>query len=197
MTASISKKNAKIGYKKHYPYEVVSNVNDSKLLADSLSQTHKYQYLMEIHTVGDASIRPYDPVYFDGLPNGLSGYWTVLSVKHRFGGSHGYYMLEMIVGTNTLGEVNSEAAKAVAVRDIEGELGNQSLTVADSILQQIPLSPNETDFPEPRPLPGPAVSASDLDFPNNTDDPYAISPPSFSNVKNSVSWVASLESKII
>ena len=127
--AKISKVTAKASHKKHHPHEVAVSANDSKLIANALNNTNKWQHLMEVSVVGDVTIRPYDPIYLDGLRNGLSGYWTVISVVHKFGFKEGWYTLDLVVGTNTLGDVDENAGTAVAVRDVDSELAGQSLDV--------------------------------------------------------------------
>jgi hypothetical protein len=198
MTASFSKKNSKAAFKKHYPHEVVSNVNDSKLLANALSNTSRYQYTMEVTVIGNSDIRPYDPIYLDNLPNDLSGYWTVLSVSHKFNDSRGYYLLDLVVGAETLGDVNVNASKAVQYRDVEGEIAGQALTVAESQLTEISLSPNSSEFQDvDYDGVGPKVTQPSNSFSNLFSNPYLIKPPSLKSVKNTVSWSAKKGGKII
>jgi hypothetical protein len=198
MTQSFSKKSSKPSFKRHYPYEVATSTNDAKLIAEAQNKNHKYQYLAECTIAGNVSIRPYDPIYLDNLPNGLSGYWTVISVTHRFGGSHGYYMLDLVVGTDVIGETNPNAPKAVPYRDVEGELNDQTLTVVDSVLEQFNLSPNETDLPEPYSNVGSAhVTSPATAIPNPTNDKFAVHPPSFSKVKRTTTWKATKGTKVI
>jgi hypothetical protein len=198
MTASFSKKNTKAAFKKHYPHEVVSNVNDSKLLANALSNTSRYQYTMEVTVIGNSDIRPYDPIYLDNLPNDLSGYWTVLSVSHQFNGRKGYYVLDLVVGAETLGDINPNANKAVQYRDVESELSGQSLTVAESQLTEISLSPNSSELQDvDYDGVGPNVTQPSNSFSNLVTNPYLIKPPSLKGVKNTVAWSAKKGSKII
>ena len=198
MTASFSKKNTKAAFKKHYPYEVVSNVNDSKLLANALSNTSRYQYTMEVTVIGNSDIRPYDPIYLDNLPNDLSGYWTVLSVTHNFNDSRAYYILDLVVGAETLGDVNPNAGKVVQYRDVESELSGQSLTVAESQLTEISLSPNSSELQDvDYDGVGPNVTQPSNSFSSIVTNPYLIKPPSLKGVKNTVSWSAKKGNKIV
>jgi hypothetical protein len=196
--SSFSKASSKPTFKKHYPFEVAASTNDAKLIADAQNKNHKYQYMAEVTVVGDVNIRPYDPIYLDNLPNGLSGYWTVISVVHRFGGKPGYYMLDLMVGTDKVGETSNLAPKAVAYRDVEGELNDQSLGVVDSILEQFTLSPNESYLPEPTSnLTEPKVTPRSTTFSNPTSDPYALGAPNFSQVKRTVTWKAKKGTRVI
>ena len=196
--SKLTKANVKPAHKKHHPHEVATSTNDSKLLANALNNANKWQHLMEVTVAGDVTIRPYDPIYLDGLRNGLSGYWTVITVTHKFGSGAGWYVLDLLVGTNVLGETDEKAGSAVAYRDVEAELSGQSLDVADSVLRSVQTSPNETDFPEPeKDGVAPKVVAPVSYIPNPTSNPYAVRPPSVNNRKEPPVWVAKLGSKII
>lgn len=198
MSQSFSKKNTQPAFKRHYPYEVATSTNDAKLIAEAQNKNHKYQYLAECSIAGNASIRPYDPIYLDNLPNGFSGYWTVISVTHRFGGQPGYYMLDLIIGTDVIGETNISAKKAVAYRDVESELNNQSLDVASSVLENFNLSPNETPLPEPYNNVGSNhITRPATAIPNPTNDRFAVNSPSFSKVKRTNTWKATKGTKVI
>lgn len=196
--SSFSKKSPKPTFKKHYPFEVASSTNEAKLIAQAQNKNHKYQYMAEVTVVGDVTIRPYDPIYLDNLPNGLSGYWTVISVAHIFGGTPGYYMLDLVVGTDKVGETNALAPKAIAYRDVEGELNDQSITIGGSSLEEFSLSPNESDLPEPvSNLTEPKVTPRAAAFPNPTKNPYALGAPNFAQTKRTVTWKAKKGTKVI
>ena len=131
-------------FKKHYPYENATSLTESKYIADDYSNTHRYQHRAEVMIVGNATLRPYDPNYLDGLPNGMSGYWTVLSIQHVFGGSPARYLLYLEVGTDVIGDVNPNAAMQSDTRDIQNDLANQSLVASDTGLTTYSLSPNSS-----------------------------------------------------
>jgi len=129
-------------FKTHYPHEVVKDLTNSKQIANSYSQTKKYQHRAKVTIVGHATLRPYDPIYLDGLPNGMSGYWTVLSVKHLFGGRVAKYLMTIEVGTDVIGEVDPKARTRSDTRDVQNDFSGQSLTVSTSKLTEYNLSPN-------------------------------------------------------
>jgi hypothetical protein len=107
-------------------------------------------------------------------------------------------MLDLIVGTDKIGETSTMAPKAVPYRDVEGELNDQSLSVGGSVLEQFSLSPNESDLPEPVPnFTEPKVTPRATSFPNPTKDPYGLGSPNFSQVKRTVTWKASKGNKVI
>jgi hypothetical protein len=196
--SSFSKASPKSTFKKHYPFEVAASTNDAKLIAQAQNKNHNYQYMAEVTVVGDATIRPYDPIYLDNLPNGMSGYWTVISIVHRFGGKPGYYMLELVVGTDKIGETSTLAPKAIAYRDVEGELNDQTISISESSLEEFSLSPNESDLPEPiSNFTEPKVTPRATTFPNPTNNPYSLGSPNLSQVKRTVTWKAKKGTKVI
>lgn len=141
---SFSRGNNPKRYKRHYIHEVANSLTDSKYIANDLANMKRYAYRAKVTTIGNAALRPYDPIYLDGLPNGLSGYWTVLSVTHVFGGKDSEYKMVIEVGTDTLGDVNPDAYKNAEMRDVEGELSKQAIVPGDSTLIDISASVNSS-----------------------------------------------------
>lgn len=131
-------------FEQHHVYEVATSLTDSKYIANDLANSKRYAYRARVTLVGVASVRPYDPIYLAGLSNGMSGYWTVLAVKHIFGGMAMRYMMEVEVGTDVLGDTNPAAGTNPDVRDVQAELSGQSLKIAETVLQDIPLMVNST-----------------------------------------------------
>jgi len=129
-------------FKTHYPHEVIKGLTKSKQIAQSYSDTKKYQHRAKVTIVGHATLRPYDPIYLDGLPNGMSGYWTVLSVVHIFGGRVAKYLMKLEVGTDVIGNVDPKAKTRSDTRDVQSDFANQSLTISPSKLSEYKLSPN-------------------------------------------------------
>jgi len=133
-------------FEQHHVYEVATSLTDSKYIANDLANSRRYAYRAKATLVGVASVRPYDPIYLEGLSNGMSGYWTVLAVKHIFGGMAMKYMMEVEVGTDVLGDTNPAAGTNPDVRDVQAELSGQSLKVAETVLQDVPLMINSTQL---------------------------------------------------
>jgi hypothetical protein len=133
-------------FKTHYPHEVITDLTNSKQVAQSYSQTHKYQHRAKVTIVGHATLRPYDPIYLDGLPNGLSGYWTVLSIEHLFGGRVAKYLMTIEVGTDIIGDVDPKAKERSDTRDVQSDLSGQSLIIPLSKLTEYILSPNASNL---------------------------------------------------
>ncbi len=156
-------------FEQHHVYEVATSLTDSKYIANDLANSKRYAYRAKATLVGVASVRPYDPVYLSGLSNGMSGYWTVLAVKHIFGGMPMKYMMEVELGTDTLGDTDPEAGTRPEVRDVQAEIAGQSLKIAETILQDIPLTINSTQLLEIAGIPK-----------SSTVAPYSATPASIS-----------------
>jgi hypothetical protein len=179
---------------KHQVYDVATSLTESKYIANDLADAKRYQYRARAVVVGNAAVKPYEAIYLDGLPNGMSGYWTVLSVKHIFGGAPANYMMELDLGTDVLGETSDEAIKATKVRDITGELAGQALVPADSSLKDYALEINGSSLTPTygRTEPTSVVTPRATAVPETivSSDPYSVKPPNFSNVKRTTKWEA-------
>ena len=198
MTSAFSNPNPKAKFKKHYVHEVVASANDSKLLALDMANTHRYQYRATVTVAGNSLLKPYDPIYLDGLPNGMSGYWNVISVTHIFGGMDGYYVMQLLVGTDILGEVNPDASNSVPKRDVEGELAGTSLDSYETNLSKYTTSPNSSNFPAIyTDAVSPKVTPPHTTIPNPTQDTYAVIPPTFSSGKRAVKWTSKGSGRIV
>ena len=111
---------ARAHFTKHQVHEVADSLTNSKQVAQDLSENDRYQFRAKAVLVGDVDVAPYDAVYLDNLPGGMSGYWTVLAVRHIFGSGISY-KLEVELGADVLGEAVSDPA-TMGYRDIEAEL---------------------------------------------------------------------------
>lgn len=191
--SSYSRQNNPKRYTRHYVHEVATSLTDAKYVANDLANMKRYAYRAKVVTIGNAAVRPYDPIYLDGLPNGMSGYWTVLSVTHIFGGKDSEYKMELEVGTDTLGDVDKNAFKNAQTRDVEGELAGQSIEPAESVLINIsssvnasPLTPSYNSS-----IPTPVVTPPDNAVPSDiTTNPYDYSYPVPKVDSSTVKWVA-------
>jgi hypothetical protein len=193
-------KNTQATFKKFHVYEVASNLTDAKSIASTYSETHKYQHRAKVVVAGTSSIRPYDPIYLDGLPNGMSGYWVVLSVKHVFGGKVSRYILELEVGTDTIGEIDDDAEYRSNNRNILADLSGQSLTPSDTGLTTYsePINANSLQPTQYGPIATSAVASSPIAVPTvEGATPYADSPPNLGNIKNPVQWTAKSSGKVV
>ncbi len=189
---------AKAKWKSYNPFEVADSLTDSKLIASDISDARRYAYRAKATLVGDARVKPYEPIYLDGLPNGMSGYWTVLSVKHIFGSEMARYMLEVELGTDVLGETDVNAYKKQQYRDVIGDLAGQSIKTADSRLIDYSLSVNDSALTTPdktSPVVKPKATALTPDA--TSPDLYQTDVPDFSSVKRTMSWSANSSRKTI
>jgi hypothetical protein len=187
-------------FKKHHPHEVISDLTVSKQVAQSYSHTHKYQHRAKVTIVGHATLRPYDPIYLDGLPNGMSGYWTVLSVEHVFGGRVANYMMNLVVGTDTLGDIDPKAKTRSDTRDVQSDFANQSLTTSPSKLTEYTLSPNASTLsPNYGAASKTAVqNLSKVAVPNVVGaTPFKATAPNIDKIKRTIQWTATSSGKVL
>lgn len=187
-------------FKTHYPHEVVKDLTNSKQIAQAFSETKKYQHRAKVTIVGHATLRPYDPIYLDGLPNGMSGYWTVLSIEHVFGGRVAKYLMNIEVGTDVIGETDSKAKTRADTRDVQSDFANQSLTVAPAKLSEYNLSPNaSTVSPKYGVTSKTAVqNTSKITVPKIAGaTAFRDQAPNISGVKKTVQWVATKSGRVL
>ena len=184
-------------FKKYQTREVATSLTEAKKIAEDLSAAKRWVHRAHVSVIGNALVKPYQPIYLDGLPNGLSGYWTVLSVRHTFGGIPAKYLLELEVGTDVIGEVNPDASKAVPIRDVQAEISGQS-AAADSepTLLSINLSPNSSSLNDNSTAvvdSSTVTSAPRISIPTNiTNNIYSTKAPNFKVINNSANWRAPL-----
>lgn len=112
--------NSRAVFTKIITSEVAPTASYSKTVLQSIANSQAYRYRATARLRGDSRVRPYDVLYLDGLPDGMYGYWNVISVRHRFGEANPYY-LEVEVGSDALGEPLLETS-ALGTRDVAGEL---------------------------------------------------------------------------
>jgi hypothetical protein len=187
-------------FKKHHVYEVASSIADSKHIAEDYANAHRYQHRATLTIMGYPELRPYDPIYLDGLPNGLSGYWTVLSVRHVFGGRVADYILEIEVGTDFLGDTNKDAATTAANRDIQSDLAGQSLVAAVPALSQYIVSPNSSSLTADTSSVSQTSTneVSNIAIPSIEDiTPYLDIAPNTDFLKNKVQWTSTTAGKVV
>jgi len=187
-------------FKKHHPHEVIKDLVNSKHVAQSYNESNKYQHRAKVSIVGHATLRPYDPIYLDGLPNGMSGYWTVLSVEHVFGGRVANYILNLEVGTDFIGDSDPKARDRSDTRDVQSDFANQSLTSASSKLVEYNLSPNSSTL---NPSYGATVKTavqniSQIAVPKVAGSTnFIYSPPNIDEIKKTVQWSATSSGKVL
>jgi len=187
-------------FKTHYPHEVIKDLTNSKQIAQAFSDTKKYQHRAKVTIVGHATLRPYDPIYLDGLPNGMSGYWTVLSVEHIFGGRVAKYLMNIEVGTDVIGDTDPQAKTRSDTRDVQSDFANQSLTVSPAKLSEYTLSPNASTV-------NPTYGVTAKTAIQNTSKvavpkiagatPFNDQAPNIAGIKKTVQWMATSSGRVL
>lgn len=200
MTSRFSKPNAQATYKRHHTHEVVTSLAEGKQIAKDLNDSHRYAYRAKASLVGNCSLRPYDPIYLEGLPNGMSGYWTVLAIRHVFGGSQAPYLMEVELGTDVLGDVNPNAAFTADNRNIGAELAGQSLNLSGTSLATFNTTINSTPVvPTTGAVLSPQVTPPASTVAGNPTDPYGYTTttPNFGATTNTSTWVSTSGNAVI
>ena len=187
-------------FKKHYPHEVFKDLTNSKHIAEAYSKANKYQHRAKVTIVGHATLRPYDPIYLDGLPNGMSGYWTVLSIKHIFGGRVANYMMDIEVGTDLIGDVDPKARDRSDTRDVQSDFANQSLTMSSSKLTEYALSPNSSTLSPTYGVTNKTAiqSKTQVTIPDIAGtSKFKVASPNTAGIKKTVQWSATSSGKVL
>ena len=186
-----TKTDAQPHFKKHNVYEVPTSLTEAKQIADDHSEAHRYAYRATALVVGSSAIRPYDPVYIDGVPNGLSGYWTVLGIRHKFGGPDAPYMMELELGTDTIGDTDSNAIKNSEKRNVGNELAGKDLSAPSSVLRNNVHKINGTKVVTPKVVKSPKISKPASLIISSETSPYhhASTIPDFSIAPRTTTWI--------
>jgi hypothetical protein len=137
----------------HISHEVVEDSLKAKLVASAQSSGTKYKYRATALLAGKATVRPYDPIFLKGLPDGMEGMWIVTSVTHIFNKGLPYSMRV------TLGSNERLIATPLPVR-------NSELETSIPIVPEIS-SENQT-FIEPIPLVDPVYVLNYNNYPRLT-----------------------------
>lgn len=189
-----SKTSQKAKFVKHLPFEVATTISEAKFIAQDLAEANRYNYRAVALLMGDANVNVGESIYLDNLDQNMSGYWTVLSISHLFGGGTYTYQMEVEIGTDSLGGADPSIGKSIGKRDFESELSNQSLKTKGSKLNNYPIGVNngKTDL-------GVKKTKSTKTIPGTTARPLATAykaniykneVPDFSQVARQVTWKA-------
>jgi hypothetical protein len=182
----------KAKFKRHQVHEVIDNLSDARHIGRDYALATRYTHRMLVTIAASPNIRPYDPIYLDGLLNGLSGYWTVLEVQHLFNSPQANYTMKLLVGADVLGDVNPNAGEASQLRNLNDSLINQNITESASTLLDTSFS-TPVDAANTSSL---SLITSDVVAPvgmfmissTPTTELVSTPTPDFSIVKRPVSW---------
>lgn len=179
---------------RHLPFEVAKTVSEAKFIAEDLAEAARYNYRATVTLAGDADVSVGETIYLDNLDQGMSGYWTVLSVQHLFGSGNVAYQIKALVGTDTIGDADASISKSLGKRDFEAELSNQSLKSKKAKLNNYTIGVNngKTDLgvkptKSSKNIPGPNAKPLATKY---TPNIYKNEVPDFSRVSRQVTWTA-------
>jgi hypothetical protein len=183
----------KAAFLKHLPFESATSLSDAKYIASDRSETHRYKYRAAAVLSGNNLVKVGQIIYLDKLEQGMSGYWTVLSAKHVFGTGNAKYQLEVVLGTDVVGDTSEEFA-VPEIRDFAAEFSEQSLDVTPSILEDYSFGVNNGRIESAATYPRSARTVSpNYAAPTPTTyekDIYKNETPNFSKIKRTTKWAA-------
>lgn len=194
MATTHSSSTNKATFIRHLPFESATSLADAKYIATDRAETYRYKYRGVAILAGDAGVKVGQLIYLDGLSQGMSGYWTVLRVDHVFGSGNASYQLEVLLGTDILGDVSDNVGADTEVRDFAAELAEQSLDAAPSTLTDYSFGINagkvesSVAYAPSSKVVAPAYAPA---APTSYDpDIYKNEVPNFSSVKRTTTWAA-------
>ena len=194
MTATHSSSTNKATFIRHLPFESATSLADAKYIATDRAETYRYKYRGVAILAGDAGVKVGQLIYLDGLSQGMSGYWTVLRVDHVFGSGNASYQLEVLLGTDVLGDVSENVGADTEVRDFAAELAEQSLDAAPSTLTDYSFGVNAGKVessvayaPSSKVVTPAYAPAAPTSYEPNI---YKTEVPNFSSVKRTTTWAA-------
>jgi hypothetical protein len=194
MAATHSSATNKATFLKHLPFESATNLSDAKYIATDRAEAHRYKYRAVAVLAGNAGVKVGHLIYLDKLSQGMSGYWTVLRVDHIFGSGNAAYQLEVLLGTDKLGDVSKTIGSNTEVRDFAAELAEQSLDAGPSMLNDYSFGINAGKI-ESSAVYAPSSKVvkpaySPVAPTTYTPNIYKDEVPNVSSVKRTITWAA-------
>lgn len=182
----------KATFLKHLPFESATSLTDAKYIASDRAEAMRYKYRAIARLTGNSGVKPGQLIYLDGLYQGMSGYWTVLRADHLFGSGNATYQIDVLLGTDKLGDVSAAIGANTEVRDFSSELANQSLDAGASTLTDYSFGVNIGDIESAAVYAQSSKVAPAANAPtaSTTYDPdiYKNDIPDFSAVKRTTTW---------
>ena len=184
----------KATFLKHLPFESATTLSDAKYIATDRAEAYRYKYRATAVLAGNSEVKVGQLIYLDQLQQGMSGYWTVLEATHVFGSGNAAYQLEVLLGTDKLGDVSTDLEKNTEVRDFAAELAEQSLDSVPSVLNDYSFGINAGKIessavyaPSSKVVPSSYAPSPASSYNANI---YKDEIPNFSAVKRTTTWVA-------
>jgi len=105
-------------FEEHRTSQVVHDATAADAMATGAAHAARFTTPAIVRCQGDARIRPYSPVYIEGISGNLDGYWIPTFVKHHLT-INGEYQIEMEVAADGNG-ANVPTSTRVAKRNLVG-----------------------------------------------------------------------------
>jgi len=96
-------------FDKHDTLTVINDYTTATQEAKSADEHNKFPYQAIVEVIGTSELRPGMPVYLNNVGEDYSGYWTILSVKHKViekQMNQQMFTTVMTVATDSLGQIS-------------------------------------------------------------------------------------------
>ena len=115
-------------FQEHKTGQVVHDSTSAAVAAEGAAHMARFSTPATVKCQGDPRVKPYAPVYVNGISESLDGYWITTSVKH-FMTISGEYQLEMTVASDGLGNNQATYSRAadmnhVGLVDLDAAIAN-------------------------------------------------------------------------
>jgi hypothetical protein len=130
----------------------------------------------------------------------MSGYWTVLSIEHIFGGRVAKYLMNIEVGTDVIGDTDPKAKDRSDTRDVQNDFAGQSLTTTPAKLTEYNLSPNSSNLNPTFGLTSKTAiqNLSQVSVPKIAGStPFKNSSPNVAGLKKAIQWSSTSSGKVL
>jgi phage protein D len=110
----------------------VSNTpSEAQAILSGNLENNRFAYQAKIEMVGSPEVHPEKQIHLRGVPNPYGGYWTVITVRHKFMSS-AQYTMTVNVGSDTLSgdtsgpnaDLSDERSSSAILRRIPEKLSN-------------------------------------------------------------------------
>ena len=178
-------------FSKTNPFESAASLLDAKFLAQDQAENYRYAYRATALLQGNAAVKVGQSIYLDGLSHGMSGYWVVLGITHKFGSGNAKYEMEVMLGADVIGDSVTNPTKDTGVRDFDAEAVGQSLVPTDSYLSSYSIGINE-GYVEQATEPSQTIANVPLasTVSGYTENIYENEVPDLSQVQRTTTWGA-------
>lgn len=136
-------------FEEHKTSQVVHDSTAADAMAAGAAHSARFTTPATVRCQGDTRIKPYSPVYVEGISDSLDGYWIPTMVKHILT-INGEYQIEMEVAADGTG-ANVPTATRAAKRNLIGVVDLYAALKNGGVNPAIP-HPSKTKLTRPKQL---------------------------------------------